>query len=108
MPKSQVKPQQMSLMVNGIVYKDCYWVQGSNAFTASGDNDFDVDTGVPKFPNNLLAWGVTPGWTSVTWDQTWRKGEVYQNSGNANLRLSIHVRVGSTLSKDAKWWAVGN
>jgi hypothetical protein len=109
MAKQTINSEQFSMMVNGVMYNNCYFRSGTAqvGVGAGSDQDYNVDTGVPKFPNNFLGGGVTPEWTTVSWSQSWRAGWIYQD-GNTNLRLNVHIQSVSALTKNVSWWAIGN
>lgn len=105
MAKQQIKTEQFNMMVNGTLRKGCFFKSGTTNVSINGDIDFNVTTGVSKFPNGMLAFGVMPGWTSVTWNQSWRAGYLYEDA--TEIRIQGHAYASPTVSKEVHWWALG-
>lgn len=105
---NKVKSPQFNLRINGVLYKNCFMKQFIYSLSVlASDTDYtNKDTGVAKFPNNLLAYSMMPGWVSANWNETYKAGNVTQ--GTTNLMVNAHVSSSVAQTMDLHIWAIGN
>lgn len=109
MAKNIITSPRFNMRANGTLYKGCYFRSGLKVITAPSNNawDFSVDTGFAKYPNNLLAYGIQPGWVSATWDWVLR-GCRAEHTAGTNIMLTGNLRSAGAQNVEVLWWTLGN
>lgn len=103
----RIRNSQLLMPLNGTDYGPLLFKSGSITHSTSGDVDTaDRDTGVAKFPNAVIAGGMSAGWVSSNWDEYLRAARPPYN-GPTNIFLNFHHYTASAQTVTIFWWAIG-
>ena len=107
MAKQKLNGNQIQMEVNGVMRTlTIKYGTGTMTLTGTGERDNSWDTGVAKFPNELIAGGITENWQNTTWTYTLDAWRVQQ--GTTNIVVSLHTaETTANTSLNLKWWAIG-